>query len=202
MMTALVVSVVLFSAAAVLVLRWAAADLAGRGALSTKSILASWLLYVFHADTVASAAWMGALDIAVPRPAALIAGAILAVSGFSVFLAATLVLARDGDFEGPRTRRLVTHGPYRRSRHPQNLGWGIMLLGIAVAGRSLVALALVGLFAVFVERYARLEEDQLQRDFGASYDAYRSRTPALISVTGVRAARAARVEPQRRADRM
>ena len=38
-----------------------------------------------------------------------------------------------------------------------------MLLGIAVAGRSVVALALVALFAAFVDRDARLEEEQLHR---------------------------------------
>ena len=200
MMLALLGSVVVFSVAAMLVLRWAANDLAKAGKLSAKSVVASWLLYVFHADTVATAAWMGAVSVGVPRAAALVAGAALAVSGFAIFLTATIVLVRDGDFEGPRTRGLVTAGPYRRSRHPQNLGWGIMLLGIAIAGRSLVAVALVGLFAVFIERYARLEEDQLQRDFGDSYAAYRTSTPAIMSLTGVRAARATHVKPRRRAD--
>ena len=179
-MLALLIAVAVFTAVAVLVLRWAGQDLVGRGALSAKSVLASWLLYVFHADTVASAAWINALAVDVPRTVALAAGALVAVAGFAVFLSATVVLVRHGDFAGPRTRRLVTSGPYRLSRHPQNVGWGIMLLGIAIAGRSLVAIALVGLFAVFVERYARLEEHQLQQDFGAPYDAYRASTPALL----------------------
>jgi len=30
--------------------------------LSAKSVAASWLLYVFHADTVTSAAWIGGLQ--------------------------------------------------------------------------------------------------------------------------------------------
>ena len=181
-MVGLLVSVALFTAAAVLVLRWARRDLAGSGALSTKSLVASWLLYVFHADTVATAAWMGAVSVQAPRAAALPLGAAIAVTGFGVFLAGTVVLVRHGDFVGARTCRLVSVGAYRHSRHPQNLGWGIMLLGIAVAGRSIVALALVALFAGFAERYARLEEDQLRRSFGDSYVAYRQRTPAVISL--------------------
>lgn len=189
-MLALLISVVIFTATALLVLRWAADDLAGDGALSTRSIVASWLLYVLHADTVASAAWMGAVTIEVPRAAAMALGGALAVAGFALFLAATLALVRHGDFVGPRTQRLVVTGPYRISRHPQNLGWGIMLLGIAVAGRSLVAMVLVGMFAVFVERYARLEERQLQQDFGTIFDEYRADTPALARLPGMRTPRA------------
>lgn len=197
-MPALLATVAVFSAMAILVLRWAADDLADTGTLSGKSIVASWLLYVFHADTVATAALMGAMTVDAPRTAALAGGAALAIGGFGVFVAATIALARHGDMAGPRTGRLVVVGPYRRSRHPQNLGWGVMLLGIAVAGRSIVALALVALFAAFAERYVRLEEDQLHRDFGDSYDAYRTRTPAVLSLTDPRAATSARA--RRRAD--
>lgn len=188
-MLALLITVAVFSTMAVLVLRWAADDFSETGTLSGRSVVASWLLYVFHADTVATAALIGALAVDVPRTAALIGGAALAVCGFGVFVAATVALARHGDLAGPRTRRLVIVGPYRRSRHPQNLGWAVMLLGIAVAGRSIVALALVALFAAFVDRYARLEEEQLHRDFGDSYNAYRAGTPAVVSLAQMRPAR-------------
>lgn len=151
-MLTLVIAIIVFIGLAALVLRWATDDLAGPGTLSAKSLAVAWLLYVFHADTVTGAAWAGALAVDVPRVAALAIGAALAASGLGVFIAATLALVRHGDFAGLRTRRLVTVGPYSLSRHPQNVGWGILLLGIAIAGRSLVALALVALFTVFVER--------------------------------------------------
>jgi len=183
-MLALLIAVAVFTGLALLVLRWAADDLADGGALSAKAVVASWLLYVFHADTVTSAAWISALAVGVPRGAALAVGGVVAVAGFTFFLSATLALVRHGDLAGPRTRRLVTAGPYRLSRHPQNLGWGVMLLGIAVAGRSLVALALVGMFVFFVERYARLEERQMQQDFGVPYDEYRESTSAVLTLRG------------------
>ena len=190
-MLALLIAIGVFTALAVLVVRWAAGDLAATGALSAKSLAASWLLYVLHADTVASAAWGGVLLVDVPHAAALTAGGTLIAVGFVIFVAGTRALVRHGDFEGVRTRQLVTVGAYRLSRHPQNLGWGILLLGVAVAGRSLGALALVGLFAVFVDRYVRLEEHQLKQDFGFAYDDYRGRTPAVVPFVGVRTARAA-----------
>lgn len=63
-----------------------------------------------------------------------------------------------------------------------------MLLGVAIAGRSLGALALVAVFAVFVERYVRLEEQQLARDFGAAYERYRAQTPRFVPLLAPRAA--------------
>ena len=47
------------------------------------------------------------------------------------------------------------------------------------AGRSLLAVGLVALFAVFVERYSRVEEAHLERRFGEAWRAYRRRTPAV-----------------------
>lgn len=52
-MLALLVSVAAFGTMAVLVLRWTADDLADTGTLAGRSVVASWLLYVLHADTVA-----------------------------------------------------------------------------------------------------------------------------------------------------
>ncbi|MFP5364914.1 MAG: methyltransferase family protein [Thermoleophilia bacterium] len=190
-MLALLIAIGVFTALAVFVVRWAAGDLAATGTLSAKSLAASWLLYVLHADTVVSAAWGGVLIVDAPRVAALVAGGVLIAVGCVIFVAGTLTLVRHGDFEGVRTRRLVTVGPYRFSRHPQNLGWAIVLLGVAVAGRSLGALALVGLFAIFIDRYVRLEEYQLKQDFGAAYDDYRERTPAVMPSLGTRTARTA-----------
>jgi protein-S-isoprenylcysteine O-methyltransferase Ste14 len=43
-----------------------------------------------------------------------------------------------------------------------------------VASRSVIALVLVGVFALFAARYARLEEAGLRERFGAAYDRYRA----------------------------
>ena len=180
-MAGFVAATVLFLALAALVLRWARHDLRDRGALSGRSAAASWLLYVFHADTVASAAWAQALTVDAPRAPAIALGVLLGVFGSSVFLAGSVALVHRGDFRWPRTHRLVTTGVYGLSRHPQNVGWGIMLLGFAVGARSVVAVVLVALFAVFVERYSRLEEAQLEEDFGEEYTRYRERTAAIVS---------------------
>lgn len=179
-MIALLLSVTVFAGLAALVVRWARLDYEQNGSLSTRSAVSSWLLYAFHADSVATAAWVGAVPIGVPAAAAQVVGGAIAVAGFVLFIAATRQLVRDGAFSGARSERLVTRGLYGRSRHPQNLGWGMMLLGIAIAGRSLVALALVGVFAIFVERYATIEEHDLVARFGAEYERYRAGTRRLL----------------------
>lgn len=178
-MVALSLAIGIFALLASVVVRWARQDYAQNGELSTRSNVSSWLLYFFHADSVATAAWAQAVPLGLPRSLALGAGGLVAAGGFGLFAAATRRLVHDGAFSGLRTERLVTRGPYRFSRHPQNLGWGVMLLGVAIAGQSLVALALVAVFALFVERYATIEEQDLAVRFGADYEDYRARTSRL-----------------------
>lgn len=61
----------------------------------------------------------------------------------------------------------------RRPRHPQSP----CCSASRWPGQSLIGIALVGMFAVFVDRYARLEEHQLQHNFGATSDEYRPGLP-------------------------
>jgi protein-S-isoprenylcysteine O-methyltransferase Ste14 len=142
--------------------------------------LGVWFAYLVHADTVVTAAYIttGRLSF-LPHTAFLVLGLAVVVVGFIVFAWSSRVLVRDGAFQGLVSTRLVTGGPYARVRHPEDLGWGLMLLGVAIAGRSVIALALVGVFAVFVDRLWRADERALARRFGAAFDAWRAVTPRL-----------------------
>lgn len=142
-----------------------------------------WITYLVHADTVLTAAYLDVLRVdLLPATPALVTGLVISMAGFGLFLGSTRILARDGRFEGLVTRSLVTSGPYRRMRHPQDTGWGITLLGIAIAGRSVVALALVMLFGIFLRRLWRSDDDQLAERFGEPYLAYRAMTPASLAL--------------------
>lgn len=179
-MVALLIAVAVFAGLAAVVVHWARLDYERNGALSARSAVSSWLLYFFHADSVATAAYVGALPVDVSPTGAAIAGMAIAVAGFAFFALATRTLVREGGIAGADTRQLVTSGVYAISRHPQNVGWGVMLLGVAIAGRSLLALALVLVFAIFVERYATIEEHDLAARFGERCTDYRARTRRLI----------------------
>jgi protein-S-isoprenylcysteine O-methyltransferase Ste14 len=75
---------------------------------------------------------------------------------------------------------LVTSGPYRIVRHPIYTGLLIAFAGLAISigeWRGVLALALAG-YSFW--RKLRLEERWMMERFGAAYQAYSHRTPALI----------------------
>lgn len=176
-MAASIFAIVVFSALAAVVLGWAEADYAENGELTSRSTLGAWLLYFFHGDSVATAAYVGALQLSfVPETAALVAGGAVGAVGIVFFIGAAAKLSTATTGEAT----LATSGVFRLVRHPQNYGWGLLLLGIAIAGRSVLAVALVAMFVVFVARYTRIEEAHLEKKFGDAWRSYRDRTPAMV----------------------
>jgi len=149
-------------------------------ALSGPAAIAVWFVYLIHADTVVSAAWIstGKID-AIPKTPALVVGIAVGVAGFGLFAWATRTLVNHGSFEGLRATRLVTTGPYALMRQPQNTGWAIMLLAVAIGGRSVIAVALVAIFCVFVAFLERVEDRALRTSFGLDYELWRETTPLL-----------------------
>ena len=160
---------------------------AGRAAGLTAGI-AVWLLYLLHAQTVAAAAFGGVGQLPLPPAPFLAVGAVTALAGWLLFVAATGTLVLHGGFVGVASSQVVTVGPFRFSRHPQNAGWTMLLLGIAVASLSLVAFVFVAAFALVTARLARIEEDELERRHGSAYTAYRDATPLVLGPPSRRAA--------------
>lgn len=169
---------VVFALASGLVLHLAQADAEREGRTRGRSALAIWLLAFFHANTVIAAAYTDVAKLDAAEQPLLVGGLVIAGAGFLLFLWATRELVRRGAFRDLDTTALVTSGPFRLVRHPQSLGWMLLLLGVAVASRSAVALVLVAAFGVFATRYARLEDRQLAERFGDAFERYRQRTPA------------------------
>ena len=75
---------------------------------------------------------------------------------------------------------LVTSGTYGIIRHPSYLGLLINALGWSLAFRSGVGVLLTALLLVPLMARIRAEERMLLWQFGAQYEAYRSRTWRLI----------------------
>ncbi len=76
----------------------------------------------------------------------------------------------------------MTDGVYRYSRNPQNVGWGLVLLGVSLAGRSGAALLLTAVFFVVFRSYIPVEERHLERTFGEEYRRYRDATPRFLGL--------------------
>jgi protein-S-isoprenylcysteine O-methyltransferase Ste14 len=75
---------------------------------------------------------------------------------------------------------LVTNGVYGIIRHPSYLALLVLSLGWALAFRSIIGVFFVVLTIPPVLARIKSEEHLLHEQFGAEYDAYRSRTSRLI----------------------
>lgn len=75
---------------------------------------------------------------------------------------------------------LVTSGVYSVIRHPSYLGLLVSTLGWGLAFRSVAGVVLTVLIMVPLAARIRAEERLLRSQFGAEYEAYRSRTWRLI----------------------
>ncbi len=118
------------------------------------------------------------------RPAA-VAGWILAGAGVALYLACAFwcfaLLGKGTPAPIDPPKRLVAEGPYRIVRNPMYWSVAFVMMGEALAFRSL-ALAEIGVafFAgtsLFVLLY---EEPTLRRKFGAEYEVYCQQVPRWI----------------------
>lgn len=104
-------------------------------------------------------------------------GALIAIAGFALEIAAARTLVRGGTSAKPDAAptALVTTGPFARSRNPFYLGLLLVLLGIFIAlGLEWGILASVGVWLAFDRIVVPKEEDRLRAFDPAAFDHYRS----------------------------
>lgn len=100
-----------------------------------------------------------------------------------------VLVGRGGPADGfgvavsPRTRHLVTTGPYRFTRNPMVFGMNLVYLALVVYLGSPTGLVALVLFVAALIPYLRwAEEERLLEDFGEEYLRYRRCTPLLLPV--------------------
>ena len=76
----------------------------------------------------------------------------------------------------PRTKHLMTDGPYRLSRNPMLSGTYLYYLGVVLALWSGWALLIFAVVAALMTLQVRSEEKRLEADFGEEYLAYKKTT--------------------------
>jgi len=76
----------------------------------------------------------------------------------------------------PRTKHLMTDGPYRICRNPMLLGIYIFDVGVLLWLLSWKSVIVFALQVVFLTLQVRAEEKRLEADFGEEYIAYKKST--------------------------
>ena len=123
-------------------------------------------------------------------PAAMSAlGGLLVIAGLSLCTWGIASFHSFRRMNGMDTSKLITTGAYRYSRNPQNVGPGLLFLGIAVMGKSLIALLAAMLFWAIFRRYVPAEERFLESIYGDSYRTYRAHSHRYFGPAGGLAAR-------------
>ena len=83
-------------------------------------------------------------------------------------------------YDAQKNRMLATTGPYARIRHPQYVGFVLIMAGFLVQWPTLLTLAMFPVLVYMYVRLARYEEREAAREFGDTYRQYAAHTPAFI----------------------
>jgi len=142
--------------------------------LSPPSVIGVWVLYVSHFLVTAVAAATSRWPMPLHDTIVVAGGILLLGLGAFLFLAGIISFRSFRRMSGMDTSILVTTGAYRWSRNPQNVGWLLFLVGLALLGRSALALLLAAVFWGSFRAYVPAEEKFLERIFGAEYRDYRA----------------------------
>ncbi|MCW4008036.1 MAG: isoprenylcysteine carboxylmethyltransferase family protein [Candidatus Bathyarchaeota archaeon] len=75
---------------------------------------------------------------------------------------------------------LVTTGIYKYVRHPQYLGFLLITLGLNVQWLSIITFALWPVLVVLYWRLAKMEDKEMEEQFGEQFLEYKRRVPGFI----------------------
>jgi protein-S-isoprenylcysteine O-methyltransferase Ste14 len=105
---------------------------------------------------------------------------VLIFSGFILLAAAWRVL-----YEAQQTHTLATTGPYAYVRHPQYVGFILIMLGFLFQWPTLITLIMFPILVTMYVRLARREELEVLAEFGETYRRYMIATPAFFPRLGM-----------------
>ena len=114
---------------------------------------------------------------------------VLAVVGISLSVWSIVYMKRKGDGNpldafghevAPRTKHLMTSGPYRLSRNPMLTGSFVYYAGVCVLFWTWQALLVFVAVIVIMLVLVHTEEKRLRNDFGDEYEAYCRRTGRFL----------------------
>lgn len=110
-----------------------------------------------------------------------IASNVFIVGGFILLARSWRVL-----FAAHQDKKLATTGPYAGIRHPQYVGFIVIMLGFLLQWPTLVTLVMFPILLVTYVRLAHREEREAEVEFGDEWRVYAASTPRWIPRLGGR----------------
>jgi protein-S-isoprenylcysteine O-methyltransferase Ste14 len=104
-----------------------------------------------------------------------ILSSLLIGGGFVLLAAAWRVL-----LAARQAGRLAVTGPYARVRHPQYVGFIVIMLGFLLQWPTLLTLVMFPILVAMYVRLAHREEREARAQFGEAYERYARRVPGFI----------------------
>lgn len=95
--------------------------------------------------------------------------------GFILISAAWKVL-----YEAQKRRKLATTGAYSYVRHPQYVGFVLIMFGFLLQWPTILTLVMFPVLVFMYARLARAEEIDMRSTFGKAYADYAQRVPAFV----------------------
>lgn len=86
--------------------------------------------------------------------------------------------------EAQRAGSLATTGPYAQVRHPQYLGFALIMIGFFFQWPTLVTGLMLPVLLVMYWRLAKREEREVEAEFGDAYRRYAQEVPAFLPKVG------------------
>ena len=79
-----------------------------------------------------------------------------------------------------RSQSLATTGPYARIRHPQYVGFVLVMAGFLFQWPTLLTIAMFPVLVYMYTRLAKAEEVEVRQGFGEAYERYAEHVPAFV----------------------
>ncbi len=83
-------------------------------------------------------------------------------------------------YKAQRAHQVATTGAYAYLRHPQYVGFIVIMLGFLIQWPTLITLVMFPILVLMYVRLARREEREALADFGDAYARYAATTPAFF----------------------
>jgi len=96
-------------------------------------------------------------------------------TGFSLLSNAWAVL-----YKAQHDHTLATTGPYAKMRHPQYVGFVLIMFGFLIQWPTFLTLFMFPILVFMYTRLAKGEEADARKEFGVQWDEYVRKTPTFI----------------------